>query len=163
MESFSTFAITAVDIFDSAVDVLSEFVDQGVVMYEEYGDGTRKPLEARKGGLAKEIPLVVLVNEGSASASEIVAGAIQDLQRGKLVGVTSYGKGSVQMPTTLKNEEGAVRITIARWLTPNGRTINGVGLTPDYEVPITDADIAAGRDTQLDKAIEVHQIQIQAK
>lgn len=148
---------------DSAVDVLSEFVDQGVVMYEEYGDGTRKPLEAHKGGLAKEIPLVVLVNEGSASASEIVAGAIQDLQRGKLVGVTSYGKGSVQMPTTLKNDEGAVRITIARWLTPNGRTINGVGLTPDYEVPLTEEDGAADRDPQLDKAIEVLKSQIQAK
>jgi len=140
---------------DSAVDVVSEFVDKGVVMYEEYGDGTRKPLEAHKGGLATKIPLVVLINEGSASASEIVAGALQDMQRGKLVGATSFGKGSVQMPSTLTNNEGAVRITIARWLTPNGRTIHGVGLTPDYEVPITNDDITAGRDPQLDKAIEV--------
>jgi carboxyl-terminal processing protease len=147
----------------SAVDVASEFVDKGVVMYEESGDGTRKPLEAVKGGLATGIPLVILVNEGSASASEIVAGAIQDMQRGKLVGVTTYGKGSVQMPTTLMNNEGAVRITIARWLTPKGRTINGVGLTPDYEVPITDADISAGRDPQLDKAIEVLKSLIPAK
>jgi carboxyl-terminal processing protease len=77
--------------------------------------------------------------------------------------VTSYGKGSVQMPTTLKNDEGAVRITIARWLTPNGRTINGVGLTPDYEVPLTEEDGAADRDPQLDKAIEVLKSQIQAK
>jgi carboxyl-terminal processing protease len=148
---------------DSAVDVVSEFVDQGVVMYEEYGDGTRKPLEAHKGGVATGIPLVVLVNEGSASASEITAGAIQDTQRGKLVGVTTYGKGSVQMPSTLKNNEGAVRITIARWLTPNGRTIHGVGLTPDFEVPITQDDITANRDPQLDKAIEVLKSLIQAK
>jgi carboxyl-terminal processing protease len=77
------------------------------------------------------------------------------MQRGKLVGMTSFGKGSVQMPSTLKNDQGAVRITIARWLTPNGRTIHGVGLTPDYEVPVTDDDISADRDPQLDKAIDV--------
>jgi carboxyl-terminal processing protease len=148
---------------DSAVDVVSQFVDSGVVMYEEYGDGTRKPLEAHKGGLATDIPMVVLVNEGSASASEIVAGAIQDMQRGKLVGVTTYGKGSVQMPSTLMNNEGAVRITIARWLTPNGRTIHGVGLTPDVEVQISQDDIDANRDTQLDKAIEVLKSLIQSK
>jgi carboxyl-terminal processing protease len=148
---------------NSAVDVVSEFVDSGVVMYEEYGDGTRKPLEVHKGGLATDIPMVVLVNEGSASASEIVAGAIQDMQRGKLVGVTTFGKGSVQMPSTLMNNEGAVRITIARWLTPNGRTIHGVGLTPDVEVPVTQDDTNANRDTQLDKAIEVLKSLIQSK
>jgi carboxyl-terminal processing protease len=140
---------------DSAVDVLSEFVSDSVVMYEEYGDGARKPLKARSGGLATDIPLVVLINEGSASSSEIVAGAIQDLKRGELIGATSFGKGSVQMPSTLKNEQGAVRITIARWLTPNGRTIHQVGLTPDYDIPITDEDISASRDPQLDKAIEL--------
>lgn len=148
---------------DSAVEVVSEFVDSGVVMYEEYGDGTRKPLNAQKGGLAKDIPLVVLVNEGSASASEIVAGAIQDLERGKLVGVTTFGKGSVQMPSTLVNDEGAVRITIARWLTPNGRTIHGVGLTPDVEAPVSPEDTNADRDTQLDKAIEVLKSLIQSQ
>jgi carboxyl-terminal processing protease len=148
---------------DSAVDVVSEFLDQGVVTYEEYGDGTRKPLDVHKGGVATDIPLVVLVNEGSASASEIVAGALQDSQRGKLVGVTTYGKGSVQIPTTLMNDEGAVRITIARWLTPNGRTINGTGLTPDYEIPISQDDLAANKDPQLDKAVEVLKSLIQAK
>jgi carboxyl-terminal processing protease len=105
--------------------------------------------------LATEIPLVVLVNEGSASASEITAGAIQDYNRAPLVGVTTYGKGSVQNWIPLSNDQGAVRITIARWLTPNHRQIHKVGLTPDYVVEITDEDVAANLDPQLDKAIEL--------
>lgn len=139
----------------TAIDVASEFIDEGVVMYEEFGDGERKTYNAKRGGLATDIPLVVLINEGSASAAEIVAGAIQDRDRGTLVGVTSFGKGSVQIPTELKNDQGAVRITIARWLTPDGRTIHGVGLTPDIEVPITDEDRTNKIDPQLDKAIEI--------
>ncbi|HZD57194.1 MAG TPA: S41 family peptidase, partial [Anaerolineales bacterium] len=102
----------------TAIEVASEFIGDGVIMYEEYGDGRRDTYTARKGGLATDIPLVVLINEGSASASEIVAGAIQDRQRGTLVGTTSFGKGSVQNWIPLKNNEGAVRVTIARWLTP---------------------------------------------
>ena len=124
-------------------------------MYEEYGDGTRETYNAIKGGLATEIPLVVLINEGSASASEIVAGAIQDTGRGKLVGVTSFGKGSVQTWVPLKDDQGAVRVTIARWLTPNGRTIHEIGLEPDYKVELTEEDITAERDPQLEKAIEL--------
>ena len=139
----------------SAIDVASEFIEDGVVMYEEFGDGERTTYEARTGGKATDIPMVVLINEGSASASEIVAGAIQDRKRGFLVGVNSFGKGSVQVPTTLTNEQGAVRITIARWLTPEGRTIHVLGLVPDYIVEITDEDREQGRDTQLDKAIEI--------
>jgi len=139
----------------TAVEVSSEFLDQGVVLYEEYGDGTRRTFDVQRGGLATEIPLVVLVNEGSASASEIVAGAIQDYGRAQLVGTTTFGKGSVQVPTALKDDAGAVRITIARWLTPNGRTINEVGLTPDVEVQVTEDDLTADRDPQLDKAIEL--------
>jgi carboxyl-terminal processing protease len=99
--------------------------------------------------------MVVLINEGSASASEIVAGAIQDRERGLLVGVVSYGKGSVQTYTELKNEEGAIRVTIARWLTPNGRQIMGIGLTPDYIVEYSEEDYKAGVDPQLNKAIEL--------
>jgi len=97
----------------------------------------------------------VLVNEGSASASEIVAGAIQDLGRGQLIGMTSFGKGSVQIPTALRNQQGAVRITVARWLTPKERTIHGKGLTPDVEVPVTEEDFANNRDPQLEKAVEI--------
>jgi carboxyl-terminal processing protease len=99
--------------------------------------------------------MVVLINEGSASASEIVAGAIQDLGRGQLVGMKSFGKGSVQVPTQLRNNEGAVRITIARWLTPKGRTIHGTGLIPDVEVPIAEEDFANNRDPQLEKAVDL--------
>jgi len=140
---------------DTAIEVVSEFIPKGIVMYEEYGDGRKIEFEAQKGGLATEIPLVVLINEGSASASEIVAGAIQDTGRGLLVGNTSFGKGSVQNYTPLTNEQGAVRVTIARWLTPSGRQINGLGLEPDYMVEFTPEDMTAGIDPQLDKAIEL--------
>jgi carboxyl-terminal processing protease len=99
--------------------------------------------------------LVVLINEGSASASEIVAGAIQDRGRGKLVGVKSYGKGSVQNIQPLVDDQGEVRITIARWLTPDGRQINKVGLEPDFKVEITEEDVLAKLDSQLEKALEV--------
>jgi carboxyl-terminal processing protease len=140
---------------DTAIEVVSEFVDKGVVVYEEYGDGTRDSYNIKAGGLATKIPLVVLVDEGTASASEITAGAIQDYGRGKLVGTTTYGKGSVQTWVALENDQGAIRVTIARWLTPKGRQINEVGIEPDYVVKFTDEDIKAQKDVQLDKAIEV--------
>jgi carboxyl-terminal processing protease len=105
--------------------------------------------------MATEIPLVVLVNGGTASASEITAGAIQDLGRAPLVGVTTYGKGSVQNWVALEDDAGGVRVTIARWLTPNGRQIMGQGLEPEYVVEMTLEDYEAERDPQLDKAIEV--------
>lgn len=142
-------------LLESAIDVASEFIDDGVIMYEEYGDGERTVFDARRGGLATDIPMVVLINEGSASASEIVAGAIQDRNRGLLVGGTSFGKGSVQVPTTLENDQGAVRITVARWLTPDERTIHGTGLEPDVPIEVTDDDIQDNRDPQLDTAVEI--------
>jgi carboxyl-terminal processing protease len=107
--------------------------------------------------MATDIPLVVLVNEGTASASEIVAGAIQDYERGKLVGVITYGKGSVQNFQPLNDGAGGLRITIAKWLTPKERHIHEVGLTPDYVIEITEDDVANDRDPQLDKAIQVLQ------
>lgn len=140
---------------DTAIEVVSQFIGDGVVMYEEYGNGERITFEAKKGGLATKIPLVVLINDGSASASEIVAGAIQDRGRGLLVGTRSFGKGSVQTHQPLDNDQGAVSVTIARWLTPNGRQIHGQGLEPDYVVEITEADLQAGVDPQLQKAIEL--------
>jgi carboxyl-terminal processing protease len=141
----------------TAVEVASQFQGEGVVLYEQYGDGTKTTYDVIPGGLAtdKTIPMVVLINEGSASASEIVAGALQDLGRAKLVGVTSYGKGSVQNWIPLSGDNGAVRITIAKWLTPNGNTIHEIGLTPDVTVELTADDITAKRDPQLDKAVEV--------
>ncbi len=139
----------------TSVEVTSEFLKDGVVLYEEYGDGSRDSYPVKRGGLATSIPLVVLIDEGTASASEITAGALQDYGRAKLVGVTSYGKGSVQNWISLRTEEGGVRITIARWLTPNGNQIDGIGLTPDLVVEYTQEDIDAGRDPQLDAAVEL--------
>jgi carboxyl-terminal processing protease len=139
----------------TCVEVASEFIKEGVVLYEEYGDGSRSSLDVIPGGMATGIPLVVLVNEGTASASEITAGAIQDYQRGILVGVVTYGKGSVQTWTELDDNQGGIRITIARWLTPNGRQINEIGITPDVIVEMTEEDYKAGLDPQLDKAIEL--------
>ncbi len=140
---------------DTAIDVVSQFVGNGVVMNEETGDGRREVYEAKKGGLATEISLVVLINQGTASASEIVAGAVQDRGRGYLVGMTSYGKGSVQNSVVLVNDEGAIRVTTAKWLTPNDRQINKVGLQPDFIIELTEEDVAANRDTQLEMAMDV--------
>ena len=124
-------------------------------MYQEYGDGSRDTFEAVNGGLAPDIPLVVLINEGSASGSEILAGAIQDYGRGTLVGMVSFGKGSVQNWIPLENEQGLVRVTIARWLTPNERTIHDKGVVPDIEIDYTEEDFENEIDPQLEKAIEL--------
>lgn len=139
----------------TSVEVMSEFIDEGVVLIEQYGDGTRDTYSALGNGRATNLPIVVLINEGSASASEIVAGALQDYGRAQLVGVQSFGKGSVQVVSPLSNDQGAARVTIAKWLTPNERLIQDVGLTPDYIVEMTDEDYANDRDPQLDKAVEV--------
>jgi carboxyl-terminal processing protease len=139
----------------SAISVASEFIGDGVVMVERYGDGREEVFQAEPGGAATEIPLVVLIDGGSASASEIVAGAIQDRGRGLLVGETSYGKGSVQEWIPLTSDSGAVRVTVARWLTPSRRQIDEVGLSPDVAAERTDEDLQAQRDPQLDRAIEV--------
>jgi carboxyl-terminal processing protease len=139
----------------TAIEVASEFIGKGVIMIEESGDGTRQSFDALPGGKATDIPMVVLVNKFSASSSEIVAGAIQDHGRGQLVGETTYGKGSAQIWYPLMDDQGAARITVARWLTPNGRQINNIGLAPDVEVTLTQADTEGGLDPQLDKAVEL--------
>lgn len=140
---------------DAAVEITSQFIGDGVIMYQEYQDGRRDTFNAVKGGLATDIPLVVLVNEGSASGSEIVAGAIQDYERGTLVGMVTFGKGSVQNWIPLVDDQGLVRVTIARWLTPNERTIHELGVQPDIEIDLTEEDFLAELDPQLDKAIEI--------
>ncbi len=139
---------------NAAVSIASEFINHGVIVSEKNSDGTVTPYDATSGGLATSIPLVVLVNGNSASASEIVSGAIQDDGRGKLVGELTYGKGSVQEYFPL-SDGGLARITVAKWLTPSGRTIDKIGLTPDQVVTLTQADITAGRDPQLDAAIQL--------
>ncbi len=137
----------------TAVEVSSEFIDKGTILYEKFGNGKLEEHEALGNGRALKIPLVVLVNEGSASASEILTGALQDYGRAKVVGVQSYGKGSVQVWQPLSNNQGAARVTIAKWLTPDKRAIDHVGLAPDVIVEMTEDDYKADRDPQLDAAI----------
>jgi carboxyl-terminal processing protease len=147
----------------TAVEVASEFIDKGVVLYEQYGDGHRDTHNVLGNGRATDIPIVVLINEGSASASEILAGALQDYGRAKLVGVQSYGKGSVQNWVPLSDNQGAARVTIAKWLTPKERAIDHVGLKPDVWVELTIEDFKAGRDPQLDAAIQTLQAMLNNK
>ena len=140
---------------EQGISVASEFLPKDkVVVYEKFGDGELISYKSIGGGAATEIPMVVLVNEGSASASEIVAGALQDYGRAKLIGTQSYGKGSVQSFIMLQNDEGAIGVTIALWLTPNERSIDKLGLAPDILVEFTEEDFAAERDPQLEAAAQ---------
>jgi carboxyl-terminal processing protease len=124
-----------------------------VVLYERFRDGTERTFNTEGSPIAPDIPMVVLVDGGSASASEIVAGALQDTGRSVLIGETTFGKGSVQLPHELSN--GAeLRVTIARWFTPNNRAIHGEGLEPDIRVELTVEDIENDLDPQLERAIE---------
>jgi len=139
---------------NTSIEVSSEFIEEGIIMYEQYGDGRRDQYEALGNGQATDIPIVVLINEGSASASEIVAGALQDYERATLVGEQSYGKGSVQNWQPLSNNQGAARVTIAKWLTPKERAIDHVGLAPDIFVEMAPEDFMSDQDPQLDVAVE---------
>jgi carboxyl-terminal processing protease len=137
----------------TSVEVTSQFIDEGLALTEKGKGDLEREYRVESGGLATEVPLVVLVNAGSASASEIVAGAIQDSGRGILIGERTFGKGSVQLPHTL-SDGSELRITIARWFTPKGREIQGVGIIPDIEVEMTLEDLEAGHDLQLERAVE---------
>ena len=140
---------------DTAIKITSLFVSDEIVMLEEWGDGSIKEYQSSGDPVNTEIPLVVLVNEGTASASEITAGALQDIGRAVLVGTQTFGKGYIQNWVTLRDENGALRITIARWLTPKGRQIQEFGLMPDFLVKITEEDIQNNHDAQLNQAIEL--------
>jgi carboxyl-terminal processing protease len=136
--------------------VASEFIASGPVFWERDSKGVEVPTDAAPGGVATDpaIEVICLIDGGSASASEIVAGALQDTQRARLVGQTSFGKGTVQQWQELAGEGGAFRLTVARWLTPNKRWIHDVGLEPDVVVTIPDG-LPAGEDPTLDKALEL--------
>jgi carboxyl-terminal processing protease len=141
---------------DTGISVASEFISSGIIVSERTGDGSLTSHKAIAGGLATDtsLPMIVLVNGYSASASEIVAGALQDTGRARLLGETTYGKGTVQNWVPLSDDQGAVRVTIARWLTPNGNAIDTTGLTPDIEIKMTIDDINAKLDPQLDAAVK---------
>jgi carboxyl-terminal processing protease len=140
-------------LLDAAVRIGSYFVKEGPIVIERSKNGSEHIYDRQGRYLLGDTPLVVLVDAGSASASEIVAGAIQDAGSGKLIGDKTYGKGSVQLPNTL-SDGSQLRITIAHWFTPKNRAIDGVGLEPDISVPLTQDDLAAKRDPQLERAQE---------
>lgn len=143
---------------DSAVSIASRFLPKGTVIVTEDYKGNRENVVHRSlgtGGVPPGTKTVILIDAGSASASEILAGALQDEGAATLVGTHSFGKGSVQELIDLG--EGALKVTVARWMTPSGRSISDGGLAPDVAVERTREDAEAGRDPQMDKAVSILQ------
>ena len=130
-----------------------EFLAPGkIVVTQQYGDGTKEDRRVDRNGRLIQIKLVVLVNEGSASAAEILAGALQDYKRARIVGVKSFGKGSVQQPEDFPDGAG-LDVTIAKWVRPSGVWNDKAGIMPDVEVKMDDKD--ESNDLQLKKAMEL--------
>jgi len=140
---------------DQAIDVTDLFLGENVVAIERFSDGSERRFRAHSGDLAEKVPMAVLVNGGSASASEIVAGALQDHGRAPLIGVSTFGKGSVQRPFKL-SDGSELRVTVALWFTPGNQRIQDQGLRPDIEVPWPEEERRESpeQDPQLERAIE---------
>lgn len=138
---------------DDAVDIVSLFVKEGNVVSVQHRDGKLEKHFVDGRPLTTDLPMVVLINQGSASAAEITAGALHDLGRAILIGVKSFGKGSVQEVIELPGGS-SLRVTSAHWLTPNGRDINKLGIAPAIAVSRTQEDIDAGRDPQMERALQ---------
>ncbi len=138
---------------DATIATADMFLDGGVVLTQVDRDGNKTVYTAKPGGEAMTIPVVLLVSHGSASGSEVLAGALRDHGRAKLIGEQTFGKGSVNHLRELSNG-GALYVTIARWLTPNGEQIEGVGLKPDVQIDLTDQEFKSGAGPQLYAAIE---------
>jgi carboxyl-terminal processing protease len=139
--------------FQVAIDLASEFVPQGTVVVQQKDRAKVETYSTQRSGSLVDVPLVVLVNKGTASASEILAGALRDKAGAKIVGVQSFGKGTVQDALELRGDTG-LHITIAEWLLPNGDSIQEVGLTPDIEVPI-DLNQSEAETTEETAVIDV--------
>lgn len=141
---------------EAAQNIAGWFLQNGqVVAVEDFGSNKpQQTYEAEGNGTLANYPIVVLINQGTASASEILAGALRDNRNIKLIGNKSFGKGSVQEVINLRGGS-FLKVTVARWLTPKGVLISEVGLTPDIKVDITDDDIEQEKDPQLDKALEI--------
>ncbi len=140
---------------DSAISIAGLFLESGKdVVYEEFRSGKKETFKATGGSIVGDIPIIILINSGSASASEILAGALRDHLGIKIVGEKSFGKGTVQ---ELKNlhDGSTIKITIAHWILPKGQQIDKNGLEPDFVVKLSDEDIEKKKDPQLDKALEV--------
>lgn len=140
----------------AARDVASQFIGSGTIFWQEDAKGALTETTALPGGAATDpdVRLVVLVDRGSASASEIVAGAVRDRDRGILIGESTFGKGTVQQWTPLEDDHGGFRLTVAKWLTPDKEWIHGEGIEPDVPVEVP-PDVAPGADPVLDAALEV--------
>ena len=128
--------------------------DNDVVTKEEFSSGEQVALKANGNSALINLPIVVLINKGSASASEILAGALKENRHIKLIGETTFGKGTVQEIKKFE-DDSEMKVSIAQWLLPNGETIDKKGITPDIEIKLTEDDIEAKRDPQLDKALEI--------
>ncbi len=142
---------------DAAVDMASWFLPPGkIVVQEDYGKGKDATIERSKGYniFSDSLRMVILIDGGSASASEILAGALSEYGKAKLVGKKSFGKGSVQEYIKI-DDKSALKVTVARWLTPNGKSISDGGLTPDVLVDMTEKDVLEHKDPQMQKAIEM--------
>ncbi len=145
---------------DVAHDIAGWFVDRGtLVVSERRKNGPDETLLATGNGALKKLPVVILMNRGSASASEILAGALRDTRDAKIVGEKSYGKGTVQEVMDLK-DGSSLKVTIAHWVMPKGKILDHNGIDPDYVVLPTDDDIKNKKDVQLEKALEILRAQI---
>lgn len=139
---------------DATVSVADMFLDGGVVLTQVDRDGARTDYNSQPGGEAVDLPVVILVDKYSASGSEVLAGALRDHDRAQIIGTQTFGKGSVNHLRPLSNG-GAIYVSVARWLTPDGTLIEGVGLTPDYKMDQTEDDVPGAVGPQLFAAIDL--------
>lgn len=141
-------------LLSTTVNIADEFLDEGVIISQRERDGSEDSTSARNGGIATDIPVVVILNRFSASGSEVLAAALKENGRATIIGEKSFGKGTVNVANDLR-DGGQLYVSVAKWLTPNGTQIDGVGIRPDVSVTLSDEDIDLRRDVQLFKALDI--------